>query len=127
MNRLLVVALIAALAIPAGAGAKLIVGISDQNASTFSDPLYAKAKLTVARYVVPYDVTSDPAQNAKFAGWLSAARAAKQKVLVSFEHSRRSRTLARPDLEHLTRAAKRLPDGVPPVDDVPRHERGTSS
>jgi hypothetical protein len=94
MNRLLVVALIAALAIPAGAGAKLIVGISDQNASTFSDPLYAKAKLTVARYVLPYDVTSDPAQNAKFAGWLSAARAAKQKVLVSFEHSRRSRKLA---------------------------------
>jgi hypothetical protein len=94
MNRLLVVALIAVLAIPAGAGAKLIVGISDQNASTFSDPLYAKAKLTVARYVLPYDVTSDPAQNAKFAGWLSAARAAKQKVLVSFEHSRRSRKLA---------------------------------
>ena len=94
MNRLLVVALIAALAIPAGAGAKLIVGISDQNAATFSDPLYAKAKLTVARYVLPYDVTSDPAQNAKFAGWLSAARAAKQKVLVSFEHSRRSRKLA---------------------------------
>jgi hypothetical protein len=94
MNRLLVVALIAVLAIPAGAGAKLIVGISDQNASTFSDPLYAKAKLTVARYVLPYDVTSDPAQNAKFAGWLTAARAAKQKVLVSFEHSRRSRTLA---------------------------------
>jgi hypothetical protein len=94
MNRLLVVALIAALAIPAGAGAKLIVGISDQNAATFSDPLYARAKLTVARYVLPYDVTSDPAQNAKFAGWLSAARAAKQKVLVSFEHSRRSRKLA---------------------------------
>jgi len=94
MNRLLVVALIAALAIPAGAGAKLIVGISDQNAATFSDPLYARAKLTVARYVLPYDVTSDPAQNAKFAGWLTAARAAKQKVLVSFEHSRRSRKLA---------------------------------
>ena len=94
MNRFLVVALIAALTIPAGAGAKLIVGISDQNASTFSDPLYAKAKLTVARYVLPYDVTSDPAQNAKFAGWLTAARAAKKKVLVSFEHSRRSHKLA---------------------------------
>jgi hypothetical protein len=94
MNRLLLLALVAALAIPAGAGAKLIVGISDQNASTFSDPLYSAAKLTVARYVVPFDVTSDPAQRAKFEGWLSAARAAKQKVLVSFEHSRRSRKLA---------------------------------
>jgi hypothetical protein len=94
MNRLLLLALIAALAIPAGAGAKLIVGISDQNASTFSDPLYAQAKLTIARYVVPFDVTSDAAQRAKFEGWLAAARAAKQKVLVSFEHSRRSRKLA---------------------------------
>jgi hypothetical protein len=94
MTRLLPLALLAALAIPAGAGAKLIVGISDQNASTFSDPLYAQAKLTVARYVVPFDVTSDPAQRAKFEGWLAAARAAKQKVLVSFEHSRRSRKLA---------------------------------
>jgi hypothetical protein len=94
MTRLLPLALVAALAIPAGAGAKLIVGISDQNASTFSDPLYSAAKLTVARYVVPFDVTSDPAQKARFDAWLSAARAAKQKVLVSFEHSRRSRELA---------------------------------
>ena len=59
MNRLLLLALIAALAIPAGAGAgaKLVVGISDQNSATFSDPLYAAAKLTIARYVVPFDVT----------------------------------------------------------------------
>lgn len=94
MNRLALLALIAVLAIPAGAGAKLIVGISDQNASTFSDPLYKQAKLTVARYVVPFDVTSDPGQRARFEAWLTAARAAKQKVLVSFEHSRRSRALA---------------------------------
>ena len=60
MNRLALLALTAVLdAIPAGAGAKLIVGISDQNASTFRDPLYAAAKLTIARYVVPFDVTSD--------------------------------------------------------------------
>ena len=94
MTRLLPLALIAALAIPAVAGAKLIVGISDQNAATFSDPLYAQAKLTVARYVVPFDVTSDADQAARFDAWLTAARGAKQKVLVSFEHSRRSRTLA---------------------------------
>jgi hypothetical protein len=94
MNRLFPLALIAALAIPAGAGAKLIVGISDQNPSTFSDPLYSAAHLTVARYVVPFDVTSDAGQRARFEAWLSAARAAKQNVLVSFEHSRRSRKLA---------------------------------
>jgi hypothetical protein len=94
MTRLLPLVLLAALALPAGAGAKLVVGISDQNASTFSDPLYRAAKLTVARYVLPYDVAKDPAQAARFEAWLSAARAAHQKVLVSFEHSRLSRKAA---------------------------------
>ena len=94
MNRLLPLALLVALALPAGAGAKLVVGISDQNASTFGDPLYAGAKLTIARYVLPYDITKDPAQAARFESWLAAARGAHQKVLVSFEHSRLSRKAA---------------------------------
>jgi hypothetical protein len=88
------VLLLALLAVPATAGSKLVVGISDQNASTFSDPLYAAAKLSIARYVVPFDVTRDPAQAERFDGWLTAARAARQKTLVSFEHSRRSRAAA---------------------------------
>lgn len=94
MTRLLPLVLLAALALPATAGSKLVVGISDQNAATFRDPLYSAAKLTIARYVVPFDVTSDPAQTTRFEDWLSAARAAHQKVLVSFEHSRRSRAAA---------------------------------
>jgi hypothetical protein len=95
MTRLALLALIAAaLALPAIAGSKLVVGISDQNASTFSDPLYSAAKLTVARYVLPYDITKDASQAARFESWLAAARAAHQKVLVSFEHSRRSRKAA---------------------------------
>jgi hypothetical protein len=94
MTRLLPLALLVALALPATAGAKLVVGISDQNASTFGDPLYSAAKLTAARYVLPYDVTKDPAQAARFESWLAAARGARQKVLVSFEHSRLSRKAA---------------------------------
>jgi hypothetical protein len=93
-RRLLCLALLVAVAVPAAAGAKLVVGISDQNPGTFTDPLYGGAKLTIARYVVPFDVTSDPAQRARWEAWLAAAGAAKQKVLVSFEHSRRSRRLA---------------------------------
>jgi len=94
MNRLLPLALLVALALPATAGAKLVVGISDQNASTFNDPLYSAAKLTVARYVLPYDVTKDAAQAARWEDWLAAARGAHQKVLVSFEHSRLNRKAA---------------------------------
>src|SRR5207244_12618921 len=68
--------LAAALVLPIGAGAKLVVGISDQNPATFRDPLYAAAKLTIARYVVPFDVTSDPSQAGRLEAWLTAARAA---------------------------------------------------
>jgi hypothetical protein len=93
-RRLLFLLALLAIAVPASAGAKLVVGISDQNASTFTDPLYAQAKLTVARYVVPFDVTSDAAQRDRWEAWLAAARGAHQRVLVSFEHSRRSRKLA---------------------------------
>jgi len=45
-------------------------------------------KLKVARYIAPYDVTSDPVQKANWEAWLAAARSAHQTILVSFEHSR---------------------------------------
>jgi hypothetical protein len=95
LRRLLpVCALLVALAIPAGAQA-LTVGISDQTPATFSDPLFAPMKFTVARYVVPYDVATDTSgQKQRWETWLAAARAAHQKILVSFEHSRKSHSAA---------------------------------
>jgi len=86
--------LIAALALPASAAAAPALGVSDQNAQTFSDPLFAPAKIKLARYITPYDVVSDPVQNAKLAAWVDAARAANQRILISFEHSRKSRSAA---------------------------------
>jgi hypothetical protein len=80
---------LAAMAAPSAASAAVKVGISDQQASTFTNPLYAPLKLKVARFITPYDVTKDPVEKAKLESWLNAARAAKQEVLVSFEHSRR--------------------------------------
>jgi hypothetical protein len=90
----LIAALLLALALPAAAGAKLVVGVSDQQATTFTSPLFAPAKLTVARYVVPYDVTKDPLQAERLQNWLAAAVAARQRILISFEHSRLSREAA---------------------------------
>jgi hypothetical protein len=86
--------LLAGLAAPAGVSAKLVVGVSDQQATTFTSPLFAPAKLTVARYVVPYDVTNDPLQAGRLESWLTAAQGARQRVLISFEHSRLSRQAA---------------------------------
>jgi len=78
-----------ALAVPASASATT-VGVSDQQASTFSNPLFAPLKLKVARYIAPYDVTSEPRQKADFEAWLKAAKKANQTILISFEHSRTS-------------------------------------
>jgi hypothetical protein len=84
---LLVTALMAA-AIPASASAAT-VGISDQQAATFTNPLYKPLKLKVARVITPYDVTSDPVQKARLDEWIHNAKLAKQTMLISFEHSRR--------------------------------------
>jgi hypothetical protein len=82
------------LALPGVANARLVVGISDQRAATFASPLYAPLKLKVARYITPFDVTKDPVETRKLAEWLTSASAAGQEILISFEHSRRSRAAA---------------------------------
>jgi hypothetical protein len=74
-------------AVPAGASAAGF-GISDQQASTFTNPLYKPLKLKYARYVAPYDVMSDQGQSDRFAAWYRAATKAHQRIVVSFEHSR---------------------------------------
>jgi hypothetical protein len=81
--------LLAACAAVAPAGASAVtVGISDQQATTFSNPLFKPLKLKVARYIAPYDVLHDSDQNQRLAAWLLAAKMAKQRVLLSVEHSR---------------------------------------
>ncbi len=83
---LLLIAGLAAVA-PSGAVAAKF-GIADQQPSTFTNPLYKPLKLKLARYVAPYDVATDSEQAARFAPWYVAAIAAKQRMIVSFEHSR---------------------------------------
>src|SRR5690242_16244060 len=88
-----IAALVAALAVPASAGAYTL-GVSDQQASTFTNPLFAPLKFKAARYITPYDVMDSPADKAQWDAWYTAATAAHQKVLVSFEHSHRSNSRA---------------------------------
>ncbi len=91
MRRLLLSSLLVVLALvalPSGASAAAGIGISDQQAGTFVNPLYKPLKLSYARYVAPYDVMDDSAQLERFAGWYIAALQAKQRIVVSFEHSR---------------------------------------
>jgi hypothetical protein len=88
MRRLLVpvIALVALLAVPA-AGQAATYGVSDQQASTFTNPLFAPLKLKSARYIAPYDVMDSPADKAALDAWIGAARASRARILVHFERS----------------------------------------
>lgn len=88
MRRLTLVLVAAAFAVAPSSAPAATFGISDQLASTFTNPLFKPLKLTVARYVAPYDVMSDPDQLGVFEAWNGAATKAHQRILVAFEHSR---------------------------------------
>jgi Glycosyl hydrolase catalytic core len=120
MRRLtpLLVLLIAALAVPAGASAATF-GISDQQASTFSNPLFAPLKSKVARYITPYDVMSDPVQRERLDAWVKAATAARQRILVSFEHSRRAGREGRlPSVREYTREITKFKRKYPRIKEI---------
>ena len=91
MRRLLVpvVLLLVVLAVPA-TGHAYTLGVSDQQSSTFTNPLFAPLKFKAARYITPYDVMDSPSDLAATQAWISAAQAAHQRVLVAFERSHRS-------------------------------------
>jgi hypothetical protein len=112
---ILAVALLAPSAAPAAS-----VGISDQQARVFSDPLFAPLKFKEARYITPYDVIGDPSEEPKLAAWIAAATAARQKILVSFEHSRRSTSRARkmPTVSSYKAALKRFKAKYPKVKEI---------
>jgi hypothetical protein len=91
MRRLLfpLALLIAMLAVPA-TGHAYTLGVSDQQASTFSNPLFDALKFRAARYIAPYDVMSSPADLAAASAWIAGARAKNQRILIHFERSHRS-------------------------------------
>jgi hypothetical protein len=70
-------------------GPSYTVAISDQQASTFRNPLFAPLRIHAARHIAPYDAMRSPADRLELDGWLRAARAAGVRVLISFEHSHR--------------------------------------
>jgi hypothetical protein len=121
MRRLVIpiAVLIALLAIPAGAGAYTL-GVSDQQAQTFTNPLFGPLNFKAARYITPYDVMDSPADKAQWDAWYSAATAARQKVLVSFEHSHRSnsRAVKAPTVAAYTKELKKFKAAYPKVREI---------
>lgn len=76
-----------AVALPAAASAKLIVGIADQTGSSFSDPRFLALHIHEARLVIPWDTASAASQRSELnyvAAWLGAASRADVTPLISF-------------------------------------------
>jgi Glycosyl hydrolase catalytic core len=73
-------------ALPATASA-VVIGIGDTNPSMFSDPRLAALHISTARYTIPWDVVTRPADRgdlAAFRAWLSDAETAHVNPLISF-------------------------------------------
>ena len=76
------------LAVPTAASANYRVGMSEQSAAMFSQPAWQALKLKRVRYIVPWDWYKNAGQTAEVNGYLSAAHAAGQDVLVAFSARR---------------------------------------
>lgn len=115
----LLLVLIPLAALPSGASASYKVGISDQLPDTFTNPLFAPLRTTMARFVTPWDVMSRAPYKAALTDWITQARAANQRILVAFEtshtpgHERRA-----PTVIQYTKAIRRFHRAFPDVKDI---------
>jgi hypothetical protein len=98
MRRLVLIACLAALLTAAAftTAHAAVVGIGDQNASSFSDPNFKKLKVKRTRLIVAWDAVNKKSGRAGLDQWMKAAKKAKLKVLVAFNPSAGSRCPKRP-------------------------------
>jgi hypothetical protein len=79
----ILLAALAALVLCAPASANYRVGLSEQSAATFDQPLWQGLKLKRVRYIVPWDFYKGDG-TAEVASFMNAAKAHNQEVLVMF-------------------------------------------
>ena len=74
---------------PAGAEAKLYVGMGDQKFQMFTNPHFGALNITRARLILPYDVMSRRGGLAYqgMVQWMSHARSQRVEPLIAFGHS----------------------------------------
>ncbi len=108
--RLLIFAVVAcALVAPATASAAYKIGISENNASMFSDPLFTALGAKYARVVVPWNVmTANDGRLPVLQQYVAQANSQGVDVLVSFEHIRGDATLCQ-NRKNFRKAICKLP------------------
>jgi hypothetical protein len=88
------IALVALLALPAAAHAKLTVGIAENNPQLFGDPLFTQLKAKHSRVVVSWNVaTARNDEINRVIDYIRGAEASGVTPLVTFEHARGDATI----------------------------------
>jgi len=77
-------AVLAAAILAPSADANYRVGLSEQDPAMFAQPAWQSLKLKRVRYIVPWDYYKNAGQHGEVTGFLNAAHAANQDVLVAF-------------------------------------------
>jgi Glycosyl hydrolase catalytic core len=80
--------LLAVLVAAPAAQSKPRVGLSEQSPAVFDQPTWTQLKLKRVRYVLPWDYTKHPGQHSEVIAFMTAARAKRQEVLVTFTATR---------------------------------------
>jgi hypothetical protein len=107
-------ALSVALAAPAASHAAPLIGIGDQQASMFSNPLYQALDVPIVRYIAPYDAINSGPDARRADAFIRAAQASGAKVLVAFYHSRVNPERL-PSTAAYTRAVQKFVQAFPSV------------
>src|SRR3954452_1652435 len=86
----LLAACVLALALPSTASAAFRVGISENQASMFGDPLFQQVGFKQVRVITGWDVALDPGsfEATRLRTYLAVAQSQGIEVLVSFQHTR---------------------------------------
>src|SRR5436190_8732972 len=78
------------------AHARLIAGIGDQNAPTFTDSNFKKLHVKRTRLIVAWDAINSASGRASLASWMNTAHRAKLDILIAFNPTAGSRCPAKP-------------------------------
>ena len=81
--------LVAAVVPATAAQAKVAVGIADNKSDMFTDPRFTALGVKQVRIMVPYDAIHDARQRTWLDGWMAGAEKDGQRVLVTFDRSRK--------------------------------------
>jgi len=85
---LIAVAVVACLAAPASASAKLTIGIGEQNPGFFDDKRWQKLDSPHVRLVVAWNALRSDWQRSELDTWIAAAKRAGARPLITFSHAR---------------------------------------